>query len=117
MTEPKGSVVMPLGRDSGRTIKLADALVGVAIEMLAQRSDLLILADRKPSEVDSECDRRRAADLERYATAINAIALQVDPDRWDPETMGGLLTMARQNSVTLPGWMTNDEPQELGGLA
>ncbi len=108
MTEPKDLVelvIMPLGWEAGRPVKLYDALVSLAIEMMVQRSDLLVLADRKPSEVDSECDRRRAADLERYATAINAIALQVDPERWDPESMGGLLELARQFGIVLPDWM------------
>lgn len=99
-------VIMPLGWEAGHPVKLADALFSLAIEMLAQRSDLRQLADKSKDDKDREHYQRRAVDLERYATAIDSIALQVDPGRWHPENFTGLLELAREHNITLPDWMT-----------
>jgi hypothetical protein len=104
---PDDQVIMPLGWLAGKPIGLADALTTLAIEMMAHRSDLLEIAEKgKMPEPERELHRRRATDLERYATAINALALQVDPERWKHGDYSGLLELARENSITLPEWMT-----------
>lgn len=104
------TIVMPLGWEAGQPLNLADALSGMAIEMLAHRSDLLTLAsDHRRPDLERAGYSQRAADLEKYATALNSVALQLRPERWKPENFAGLLELARQNSVTLPGWMTEGE--------
>lgn len=104
------TIVMPLGWEAGQPLNLADALSSMAIEMLAHRSDLLTLAsDHRRPDLERAGYSQRAADLEKYATALNSVALQLRPERWKPENFAGLLELARQNSVTLPGWMTEGE--------
>jgi hypothetical protein len=107
MAEAKDLVIMPLGWEAGRPVKLADALTGLANELMARRSSFLDMAtDRSRSDMERVVLRRHALDLEKYATAINVIALQVDPDRWKQWDYSGLLELARQNSIALPDWMT-----------
>jgi hypothetical protein len=109
MTEAKDLVIMPLGTEAGQPVKLADALTIVATEMMSHRSDFLAMANNRiRSDIERGFYRRRAVDLERYATAINAIALQLEPERWQDD-YSGLLELARQNGITLPDWMTKDE--------
>jgi hypothetical protein len=110
MTEAKDLVIMPLGLGAGQLLKLADALTSLATEMMSHRSDFLAMADdRIRSDIERGFYHKRATDLERYATAINAIALQVDPDRWQQGAYSGLLELARRNGITLPDWMTKNE--------
>ncbi len=111
MTDPNDQIIMPLGWEAGRPVRLADALVGLAIEMMAHRTDLLSMASAlRPSDIQDEFYQMRALDLEKYVTALYAIALQVDPTRrWRQGEYGDLLTMARKNGVTLPDWMTIDK--------
>jgi hypothetical protein len=107
MTELKDTVIMPLGWQAGRPVNLADALTGLANEMMARKSDFLdMTTDRSRSDMERVFLRRHAVDLEKYATAINVIALQVDPDRWKQWDYSSLLELARQNSIALPDWMT-----------
>jgi hypothetical protein len=103
--EPK--ILMPVGWKSGQLMSLPDALFGIAAKMLAHSSDLLKLSENRRLE---DCDRenyiQRAHDLQGYATALNSIALQIDPDRWLPPNLGDMLELAKRNGVTLPDWMT-----------
>ena len=103
-------IIMPLGIQAGQEMRLGEALDHLAIEMMAHRSDLLELA-RDPHKDDQEQEyyRRRAIDLERYATAITSLALQVDRERWEKGTFEGLPGLARQNGITLPAWMTKEK--------
>lgn len=109
MAETNDLVIMPLGWEAGRPVKLADALTGLAVEMMAHRSDLQSLAEKSTVDKDREHYQRRAVDLERYATAINAIALQLEPERWERGAYIGLLELAQQHSITLPDWMTKSK--------
>jgi hypothetical protein len=110
MTEAKGLVIMPLGWQAGHPVPLADALTGLANEMSARKSEFLDMAtDHSRSDMERVSLRRHALDLEKYATAINAIALQVDPDRWKQWDYSGLLELAKQNNIALPNWMTMDK--------
>lgn len=103
-------VIMPLGWLAGQPVRLADALWMLGTEMLGHRSDLMMLAtDKRLSDLERECYQKRAIDLERYATAVNALSLQVDPERWQTGDYSGLLELARQNTITLPSWMTEEK--------
>jgi hypothetical protein len=107
MTEENDLVIMPLGLEAGRPVKLADALTSLANEMMAHRSDFLAMADNRiRSDIERGYYHRRAVDLEIYATAINSIVLQLEPERWQQADYSSLLELARQNGIALPDWMT-----------
>jgi hypothetical protein len=102
-------VIMPMGPEAGRAVKLVDALTGLAIEMMAQVSDLREKASRH-NEAELECSSYlvQAEQLERYAVAINGLALQAAPENWKPAFFTGLLELAKQYCIPLPDWMTKE---------
>ncbi len=103
-------VIMPVGWEAGREVGLAAALASLAIEMLAHRSDLVELGARGqlPDPV-RDATGRHAADLERYATAIQSLSVQLQPGRFVQGQLFGLVEMASEHHVALPEWMTADD--------
>jgi hypothetical protein len=109
MTEAKDLIViMPLGREAGRSVTLADALASLANEMLAHGSDFweMMAEDRRLTDPERELYRRSAEYLHKYAAAVGSLCLQVDHNRWKSGEFDDLLTLAVAHSVSLPDWMT-----------
>ena len=93
---------------AGQAIPLADSLNFLGLEILGQRSDLLELAqDPRKSTQEQDSYKQRVVDLERIAIAIQSLAVQLDPEKYSPQSLGVLLDLAKKNHVTLPDWMTD----------
>jgi hypothetical protein len=100
-----GLIVNPLGWERGRAGEPGTVVRSVATEMLAHRSDLQEMAIRAEDPKERAQLEARAADLEKYAVAVFAMAIQINPFGYDPKTHSGLIELAEKHGVVLPDWM------------
>ena len=100
-------VIYPITWLAGREGEAADVIHDIAVEMMEHRADLLRYATRIP---EGECQvyRKQARLFEEYATVLDAIYFQLEPERWDPETSGEMLDLAQVHNIALPDWMLPD---------
>lgn len=105
----KQTITHPTGWLAGREAPAADVIEQLAIEMLGHRASLEEAAQHAEDPQRQEQSLTMAQMIDRYATALYAIALQLEPERWNPEAMAGLLESARQHHIALPDWMTGSE--------
>lgn len=99
-------VIYPITWSAGREGEASDVIHDIAEEMLEHRADLLRNAGGP--EDDSLVFLKQARLLEKYATVLDAIYFQLEPDRWNPETSGEMLLLAQSYQIDLPGWMLPD---------
>lgn len=102
-----GKVIYPITWLAGREGEAADVIHAIAVEMMEHRADLLRYATRIPKG-ESRVYRKQARLLEEYAAVMDAIYYQMEPERWDPETPGDVLELARVHNIALPDWMLLD---------
>ena len=100
-------VIYPTTWLAGREGEAADVIHDIAEEMMEHRADLLRYATRIP-EGDCQVYMKQARLLEEYATVLDAIYFQLEPERWDPSTPGDLLELAQAHQIALPDWMLPD---------
>lgn len=100
-------VIYPITWLAGREGEVADVIHDIAEEMNEYRADLLRYARRMP-KVASRVYRKQARLMEEYATVLDAIYYQLEPERWHPETSGDILDLAQLYNIALPDWMLPD---------
>jgi hypothetical protein len=101
------TIASPVGWEAGRQLHVGEAIQATAIEMMGHRSDILEKAVRAPL---GDMSALETADiLEKYATALNVIFFQIEPDRWNYESCKGVIELARKHGVAIPDWMTDKE--------
>jgi hypothetical protein len=100
-------VIYPITWLAGCEGEAADVIHDIAVEMMEHRADLLRYATRIP---EGECQvyLKQASLLEEYATVLDAIYFQLEPERWDPETPGEVLELSQVHNIALPDWMLPD---------
>ena len=103
-------VIYPITWLAGREGETADVIHDIAVEMMEHRADLLRNATLIP---EGECQiyAKQASLLEEYATVLDAIYFQLEPDRWNPETSEEVLKLAQVHNITLPDWMKPGKTQ------
>jgi hypothetical protein len=100
-------VIYPITWLAGREGEAADVLHDIALEMMEHRADLLRHATKIP-KTDSRVYRKQARLFEEYATVLDAIYFQLEPERWDPDMSGEMLDLAHLHQIALPDWMLPD---------
>lgn len=105
-------VVHPLGWQFGREGEPATVLKSLAMEMLGYLSDLREMGIRAKEQALREEYNRRADDLEKYAVAVYAVAVQMDKGGYSVESHKGLIELAEKHQVALPDWMKENSPQD-----
>jgi hypothetical protein len=103
-------VVYPITWLAGREGEAADVIHDIAVEMMEHRTDLLRSVTMIPED-EGQNYRRQANLFEEYATVLDAIYFQLEPERWDPETSGGMLDLAQLHHIALPDWMLPGKTQ------
>ncbi len=106
MTDQK--IKFPLGWQQGHEADPAAVVKALALEMLSERSDLqheVLQFQLDHQNIEAECYQKQADTLEKYATALYAIAVQMDPTGYQAENMSGLIELAAKHQVILPDWM------------
>lgn len=108
-------IITPLGWEAGQPLEAADVVKNIAIEMLAHRSDLQeITIRRAKDDQERAAITERAELLEKYAVALYAAAVQMNPAGYQVESMAGLLELAAKHNITLPDWMkTGGQPDNV----
>lgn len=103
-----GKVIYPITWLAGREGEAADVLHDIAAEMMEHRADLLRHVIHTP---EGECQvyRKQARLFEEYATVLDAIYFQLEPERWDPDRPGEMLELALMHHIALPDWMVPDQ--------
>lgn len=101
-------VIYPITWLAGREGETADVLHDIAVEMMEHRADLLRYATKMPKS-ESRGYRKQARLFEEYATVLDAIYFQLEPERWDPGTSGDMLGLAHLHHIALPDWMVPDQ--------
>ena len=97
-------VIHPITCLAGQEGEAADMIHGIAVEMMRHRADLLRCATRN-TEDESQVYLNQARLFGEYATALDAIYFQMEPERWDLETSGEMLELAQAHHIALPEWM------------
>ena len=98
--------IHPLGWEAGREGEPAEIIKMLAIEMLGQRADLEHAADKAARDTTRQSMLRgQAWELERYAVALYAVAVQMNPAGYQVDHMRGLIDLAEKHSIALPDWM------------
>jgi len=105
-------VIYPITWLAGREGEVADVIHDIAVEMMEHRTDLLRFAT-KNSENEDTIYQKEACLFEEYATVLDAIYFQMEPERWDPETSGDMLDLAQLHKIALPNWMLPDRRTEV----
>lgn len=100
-------IIYPISRLAGREGQAADMIHDVAVEMMGHRVDLLRSASRN-SEGECQIYRKQARLFEMYATVLDAIYYQLEPERWDPKKSAEMLELVKAHNIVLPGWMLMD---------
>jgi stalled ribosome alternative rescue factor ArfA len=100
-------VVYPITWLAGREGEAADVIHDIAVEMMEHRANLFRHSEKK-SKGEGQNYRRQANLFEEYATVLDAIYFQLEPERWDPETSGEVLELAQLHHIALPDWMLPD---------
>src|SRR5512146_762273 len=100
-------VIYPITWLAGREGEAADVLHDIAVEMMEHRADLLRNATMI-AEGECQVYRKQARLMEEYATVLDAIYYQLEPERWDLETSAELLDLAQLYNIALPNWMLPD---------
>jgi len=100
-------VIYPITWMAGREGEVADVIHDIAEEMIEHRADLLRYA-AGISEGECQTYQRQARLLEEYATVLDAIYFQLEPERWNPETSGDMIELAQVHNIALPDWMLPD---------
>lgn len=100
-------VIYPITWLAGREGEVADVIHDIAVEMMEHRADLLIYATRMPKG-ESRVYLKQAHLMEEYATVLEAIYFQLEPERWAPETSDEMLDLAQLYNIALPDWMLPD---------
>jgi len=99
-----GKVIYPITWLAGREGEVADVLHDIAVEMMEHRADLIRYA-AGISEGECHVYRRQARLMEEYATVLDVIYYQLEPERWGSETSAELLDLAQLYNIALPiGW-------------
>lgn len=100
-------IIYPITWLVGREGETADVLHDIAVEMMEHRADLLRYATRMPKS-EARAYRKQARLFEEYATVLDAIYFQLEPERWHPETSEEMLDLAQMHNIALPDWMLPD---------
>lgn len=98
-------IIHPLGWEYGREGDPVVVIKALSSEMLGHRSDLQESAVRAIDSQERECLIRQAELLEKYAIALYAVGVQMDPTGYKVENMSGLIELAEKHKITLPDWM------------
>lgn len=100
-------IMQVFGWEAGQELTPAEAFKRLAIEMLGHRSDLQEPIKQRRAADDREREEwnQQAELLERYAVIAYALAVQMSPESYRVESMGGLLELAEKHKITLPEWM------------
>src|SRR5512142_1252487 len=96
-------VIYPITWLAGREGETADVIHDIAVEMMEHRADLLRRTIWNP---EGECQiyRKQSNLFEEYATVLDAIYFQLEPERWHPETSAKMLELAQLHHIALPDW-------------
>jgi hypothetical protein len=103
-------VIYPITWLAGREGEAADVLHDIAAEMMQHRAELIQHVAEIP-EGEAQIYLKQACFLEEYATVLNAIYYQLEPEKWNPEISGEVIELARIHNIALPGWMKAGDPQ------
>lgn len=97
-------IIYPITWLAGSEGEIADIIHDISVEMMEHRADLIRNAIRLP-KVESRVYRKQARLFEEYATVLDAIYFQLEPERWNPESHGEMLDLAKLHNIALPDWM------------
>lgn len=100
-------VINPIQSESIREGTVADVIHAIALDMMGRRSRLLQNISKVPKG-ESRVYRKQSRLLEEDATALEAIYYQLEPAKWNPESLEDLLRFAQAHQITLPVWMFAD---------
>lgn len=100
-------VIYPITWLAGREGEAADVIHDIAVEMMEHRADLF-RHSQKNADGEYQIYRKQARFFEEYATVLDAIYYQLEPDRWHPETSADTLELAQLYNIALPDWMLPD---------
>ena len=102
-----GKVIYPITWLAGREGEAADVIHAIAVEMMEHRADLLRYA-AGISEGECQVYRKQARLMEEYATVLDVIYYQMEPERWGSEMSAEMLALAQLYNIALPDWMLPD---------
>lgn len=106
------NVINPIQSEAMREGTVADVIHAIAQDMMERRSHLLNNSVKVPKG-EARVYRKQSRLLEEYATALEAIYYQLEPAKWNPESLEDLFRFAQAHQITLPVWMFAD-PMKAG---
>jgi hypothetical protein len=104
-------IIYPITWLAGREGKAPDVIHDIAVEMMEHRADLLRNATRV-DKAEARFFRKQSRLLEEYATVLDAIYYQLEPEQWDPDTSGNFIELAHAHNIALPDWMVANRMQQ-----